>query len=176
MVARRAGRIINVSSNAGAFRWPLASAYAVSKAAGSNCTENVRRETKNYGVKVFAIHPGLLPIGMTTARWRGTFPSESPEGSSLIVGPATKSTRDTAPPRSRPWSSVLLLAPGRRTRSLRLLPQPSTMTCGPIMAQAQEVRAQDLYTLQVRRPARIPAERPRAPPKLIETLADRNPS
>src|SRR5439155_2318000 len=80
MVTRRSGRIINVASNAGAFRWPLASVYAVSKAAVIKFTENVARETKNYGVTVFAIHPGLLPIGMTTAALEGTFSSESPEG------------------------------------------------------------------------------------------------
>src|SRR5207237_10143300 len=80
MVARRSGRIINVSSNAGAFRWPLVSAYAVSKAAVIKFTENVARETKHYGVTVFAIHPGLLPISVTTPPLAGTSPSESPAG------------------------------------------------------------------------------------------------
>src|SRR5205823_4547626 len=65
MITRRRGRIVNIASNAGAFRWPLVSAYAVSKAAVIKFTENLAVETKDHGVKVFAVHPGLLPIGMT---------------------------------------------------------------------------------------------------------------
>src|SRR2546421_8282473 len=80
MVARRAGRIINVASNAGAFRWPLVSAYAVSKSAVIKFTENLARETKDHGVKVFAVHPGLLPIGITATVLHGSFPSETPAG------------------------------------------------------------------------------------------------
>jgi NAD(P)-dependent dehydrogenase (short-subunit alcohol dehydrogenase family) len=65
MARRRRGRIINLSSQAGAHRWPLVSAYSVSKAAVAKFTENLARETRRYGVSVFSVHPGLLPIGMT---------------------------------------------------------------------------------------------------------------
>src|SRR5262249_20305001 len=44
MVARRRGRIINLASQAGVHRWPLVSAYSVSKAAVVKLTENVARE------------------------------------------------------------------------------------------------------------------------------------
>jgi NAD(P)-dependent dehydrogenase (short-subunit alcohol dehydrogenase family) len=66
MVARRRGRIINLTSRAGAHRWPLVSAYSVSKAAVVKLTENLAHETARYGISVFSVHPGLLPIGMTT--------------------------------------------------------------------------------------------------------------
>jgi NAD(P)-dependent dehydrogenase (short-subunit alcohol dehydrogenase family) len=65
MARRRRGRIINLASQAGAHRWPLVSAYSVSKAAVVKFTENLARETRRYGVTVFSVHPGLLPIGMT---------------------------------------------------------------------------------------------------------------
>jgi NAD(P)-dependent dehydrogenase (short-subunit alcohol dehydrogenase family) len=65
MVRRRRGRIINLASQAGAFRWPLVSAYSVSKASIVKLTENLARETRRYGISVFSVHPGLLPIGMT---------------------------------------------------------------------------------------------------------------
>jgi NAD(P)-dependent dehydrogenase (short-subunit alcohol dehydrogenase family) len=65
MVTRRHGRIINVASEAGVHRWPLVSAYSVSKAAGVKLTENVARETSRFGVSVFSLHPGLLPIGLS---------------------------------------------------------------------------------------------------------------
>lgn len=67
MVARRRGRIINVTSQAGAHRWPLVSAYSVSKAAVTKLSENLAHETAQYGVSVFSVHPGLLPIGMSTS-------------------------------------------------------------------------------------------------------------
>jgi NAD(P)-dependent dehydrogenase (short-subunit alcohol dehydrogenase family) len=65
MVARRTGRIVNVTSNAGVHRWPYLSAYATSKAAVVKLTENLAVETKKHGVKLFAIDPGMLRVGMT---------------------------------------------------------------------------------------------------------------
>jgi NAD(P)-dependent dehydrogenase (short-subunit alcohol dehydrogenase family) len=67
MIARGQGRIINLSSQAGAFRWPLVSGYAVSKAAVIKFTENLAVELKRTGVRAFSFHPGLLPIGMGEA-------------------------------------------------------------------------------------------------------------
>jgi NAD(P)-dependent dehydrogenase (short-subunit alcohol dehydrogenase family) len=65
MVAARRGRIINLTSQAGVHRWPLVSAYSVSKAAVVKLTENLALETRRYGIAVFSVHPGLLPIGMS---------------------------------------------------------------------------------------------------------------
>jgi NAD(P)-dependent dehydrogenase (short-subunit alcohol dehydrogenase family) len=65
MVRRGHGRVINLASQAGAFRWPLVSAYSVSKASVVKFSENLARETRRYGITVFSVHPGLLPIGMT---------------------------------------------------------------------------------------------------------------
>jgi NAD(P)-dependent dehydrogenase (short-subunit alcohol dehydrogenase family) len=57
MVDRGRGRIVNVTSQAGAFRWPLASAYSVSKAAVIKFTENLGVETRRHGISVFSVHP-----------------------------------------------------------------------------------------------------------------------
>ena len=65
MVHRRRGRIINLTSEAGAHRWPLVSGYSVSKAAVIKLSENLAHETRRHGISVFSFHPGLLPIGMT---------------------------------------------------------------------------------------------------------------
>ena len=65
MIARRHGRILNITSQAGAHRWPLVSSYSVSKAAVIKLTENLAHEASRYGVSVFSVHPGLLPIGLT---------------------------------------------------------------------------------------------------------------
>ncbi len=63
MIARRRGRIVNITSRAGVYRWPMLSAYSVSKAAVVKYAENLAQETKRYGIAVFSLHPGLLPIG-----------------------------------------------------------------------------------------------------------------
>jgi NAD(P)-dependent dehydrogenase (short-subunit alcohol dehydrogenase family) len=65
MVAAQHGRIINITSQAGVHRWPLMSAYSVSKAAVVKLTENLALETRRHGTAVFSVHPGLLPIGMS---------------------------------------------------------------------------------------------------------------
>ena len=64
MVTMQRGRIINLSSQAGVHRWPLVSAYSVSKAAVVKLTENLAHETRRHGISVFSVHPGLLPVGM----------------------------------------------------------------------------------------------------------------
>ena len=65
MVERRRGRIINITSQAGAFRWPVVSAYSVSKAATIKLTENLAIEARRHRVSIFSVHPGLLPIGLS---------------------------------------------------------------------------------------------------------------
>jgi NAD(P)-dependent dehydrogenase (short-subunit alcohol dehydrogenase family) len=67
MAARGRGRIVNITSEAGVFRWPTVSAYAVSKGALVKFTENLAAETRRHNVAVFSFHPGLLPIGFATA-------------------------------------------------------------------------------------------------------------
>lgn len=60
MIKQGHGRIINLVSNGGAYRWPTASAYSVAKAALIKFTENVAVEAKGSGVSLFAFHPGLV--------------------------------------------------------------------------------------------------------------------
>jgi NAD(P)-dependent dehydrogenase (short-subunit alcohol dehydrogenase family) len=65
MIARRRGRILNITSQAGTYRWPTVSAYSVSKAAVAKFSENLALEARRHGVIVFSVHPGLLPIGLS---------------------------------------------------------------------------------------------------------------
>jgi NAD(P)-dependent dehydrogenase (short-subunit alcohol dehydrogenase family) len=79
MVGRRRGRIMNISSHAGVFRWPLVSAYSVSKAAVVKFTENLAHETRRHGISVFSVHPGLLPIGLAEMALANSSPPDSYE-------------------------------------------------------------------------------------------------
>jgi 3-oxoacyl-[acyl-carrier protein] reductase len=65
MLARRHGRIVNVSTSAGLAAVPLLSAYAVSKTALYRLTENLAAETRGHGVMVFAVTPGLVRTAMS---------------------------------------------------------------------------------------------------------------
>ncbi|MFD5554678.1 SDR family NAD(P)-dependent oxidoreductase [Streptomyces sp. NPDC127068] len=76
----RGGRILVISSNAGMHRWPHLSAYSVSKAAGIKLAENLAAELRPHGVHVFAYHPGLLTIGMSSALMETTAEEDSWEG------------------------------------------------------------------------------------------------
>jgi NAD(P)-dependent dehydrogenase (short-subunit alcohol dehydrogenase family) len=65
MTARGAGRIVNITSQAGVYRWPQVSAYSVSKAAVIKFTENLAAEASRSGVQAFSVHPGITPIGLS---------------------------------------------------------------------------------------------------------------
>ncbi len=80
MVERREGIVVNIASNAGVFRWPTCSAYAVSKSALIKLTENLAAETVRHGLSIFAFHPGLLPIGLTEVEDPSAVDPASPKG------------------------------------------------------------------------------------------------
>ena len=65
MVARRSGRVINVSSDVGIGPCPDGSSYACSKAALLRLTDSLAAETAGDGVSVFAISPGLVHTALT---------------------------------------------------------------------------------------------------------------
>lgn len=67
MIGQGGGRVVSISSAAGRSRWPTLSAYSVSKAAGITLMENIAHEARDHGVSTFSLHPGIVPIGLTTA-------------------------------------------------------------------------------------------------------------
>jgi NAD(P)-dependent dehydrogenase (short-subunit alcohol dehydrogenase family) len=79
MTARGIGRIINITSEAGVYRWPQVSAYSVSKAAVIKFTENLAAEASRSGVQAFSVHPGLTPIGLSERALAGAAPPDSAE-------------------------------------------------------------------------------------------------
>jgi NAD(P)-dependent dehydrogenase (short-subunit alcohol dehydrogenase family) len=79
MAARGAGRIVNIASEAGVSRWPLVSAYSVSKAAVIKFTENLAAEAGRSGVQAFSVHPGITPIGLSERALADAAPPGSAE-------------------------------------------------------------------------------------------------
>jgi NAD(P)-dependent dehydrogenase (short-subunit alcohol dehydrogenase family) len=72
-------RIVNITSDAGVYRWPQVSAYSVSKAAVIKFTENLAAESSRSGVRVFSVHPGITPIGLSERALAGAAPPGSAE-------------------------------------------------------------------------------------------------
>ena len=73
MIARRRGRIINITSPGGWNATSYASAYCLSKAALSYLTGCLAGETQQYGIAVFSYAPGFVRSAMTE------YLAESPE-------------------------------------------------------------------------------------------------
>ena len=65
MLARGAGRVLNVSSNAGLRPSPYNSGYGAAKAAILNLTESLAASLEGTGVYAFAISPGYVRTAMT---------------------------------------------------------------------------------------------------------------
>jgi NAD(P)-dependent dehydrogenase (short-subunit alcohol dehydrogenase family) len=75
MIERRAGRIVNVASNAAFFQIDaemsalMSSAYMASKAALVRFTEALARETDGTGVAVVCVSPGMVKTDMTASHF-----------------------------------------------------------------------------------------------------------
>jgi NAD(P)-dependent dehydrogenase (short-subunit alcohol dehydrogenase family) len=65
MVKHKKGIIINISSTAGLKPWANATAYSVSKAGTAALTRTLAKELGDYGIRVNAIAPGIVPTEMT---------------------------------------------------------------------------------------------------------------
>ena len=76
MVPRKRGRIVNTLSHTGKDRSCHATAYAVSKAAVTELTEQLASETRGHGVTVLSYHPVLMDLGTAVAE-RGTPAAEA---------------------------------------------------------------------------------------------------
>jgi NAD(P)-dependent dehydrogenase (short-subunit alcohol dehydrogenase family) len=64
MIQRRRGRIINISSGAGAFPVTYGHSYSVAKTALARFSECLALDTKDYGISAFTIDPGLVLTAM----------------------------------------------------------------------------------------------------------------
>jgi NAD(P)-dependent dehydrogenase (short-subunit alcohol dehydrogenase family) len=148
MIARRQGRIINLASRAGVHRWPLVSAYAVSKSAVIKFTENLAVETRPYGVAAFAVHPGTVSAGMTTALLNADPPTDSSAGRVANWFRQQFADGRGVPP-ERAGDLVLTLASGRADAlSGRYVTAYDDVE--ELIRRADEIQRNDLRTLGLR--------------------------
>jgi NAD(P)-dependent dehydrogenase (short-subunit alcohol dehydrogenase family) len=146
MITRRHGRIVNITSQAGAYRWPLASAYAVAKAAEIKLTENLAVELKHTGVTVFSAHPGLLPIGLSEPALASR-PPEDPAAAKIISWIRRELEQGHGADPGAAARFVLRLAAGDcDTLSGRHLTVHDDLDA--LIENAHEIKRHDLYTLR----------------------------
>lgn len=148
MVAHRRGRIINIASNAGAYRWPNVSGYSVSKAAVIKFTENLSLELRNKGIAVFAVHPGLLRIGLTELFPNTAASPDSPAGKVIAwVRQEFAEGRDLPP--ERITRLVVELAHGLGdVLTGRYIDAHDDLT--DLLERADQIREDDLCMLRIR--------------------------
>ena len=133
MVARQRGRIINVSSNAGVRPTPPYSAYSVSKAALIRLTDSLAEMTRDQGICVFGISPGMVKTAMTKAM---PIMDNKPEA-------------DWVPP-ERAAELCVFLASGQADRlSGRYVHVLDDIR--DLVRRAEEIEASDTYALRVRK-------------------------
>ncbi|MCX7649711.1 MAG: SDR family NAD(P)-dependent oxidoreductase [Flavobacteriales bacterium] len=71
MVARGRGHIINIGSIAGREPYPGGNVYGATKAAVDLLTQGMRMDLLDKGIKVSAIHPGLVETEFSLVRFKG---------------------------------------------------------------------------------------------------------
>jgi NAD(P)-dependent dehydrogenase (short-subunit alcohol dehydrogenase family) len=143
MIARRQGRIINVSSGAGNQPRPHSTAYTSAKAAVTRLTESAAISAAPHGVYLFAIHPGSVRTTMADHLVNSEVAQTwVPEYRSLYD--------ETEIPAERAGEMVVFLATGKADlltgRFLNVYDDVEAL-----VKQAETIQRQDLYTLRLRK-------------------------
>ncbi len=71
MVARQSGHIVNIGSIAGKQTYPGGNVYCATKSAVDALSEAMRLDLNPFGIKVTAIHPGLVETEFSIVRFKG---------------------------------------------------------------------------------------------------------
>jgi 3-hydroxy acid dehydrogenase / malonic semialdehyde reductase len=71
MVTRQSGQVINVGSIAGKEAYPNGSVYCATKAAVDVFTQGMRMDLHAHGIRVAAVHPGMVATDFSLIRFKG---------------------------------------------------------------------------------------------------------
>lgn len=92
MVERQSGHIVNLGSIAGKEVYPNGNVYSASKFAVDALTKGMRMDLNAHGIKVTAIHPGLVETEFSLVRFKG----DEERASSVYKGFKPLSSQDIA--------------------------------------------------------------------------------
>ena len=71
MTERKSGHIINIGSTAAKVVYPKGNVYCASKHAVDALTKGMRIDLNQYGIRVGAVHPGLVETDFSKIRFKG---------------------------------------------------------------------------------------------------------
>lgn len=71
LIERKSGHIINIGSIAGKEVYPNGNVYCASKFAVDALTQGMRMDLNPFGIKVTAIHPGMVDTEFSVVRFKG---------------------------------------------------------------------------------------------------------
>lgn len=71
MIERKSGHIINIGSTAGKEVYPNGNVYCATKHAVDALNQGMRIDLNTFGIKVGAIHPGLVSTEFSAVRFKG---------------------------------------------------------------------------------------------------------
>jgi NAD(P)-dependent dehydrogenase (short-subunit alcohol dehydrogenase family) len=146
MIARRNGCIINFGSGIGASRFVHFDAYAASKAGLIKLSENLAEELREFGVKVFTIDPGLVRTeGHDRNLEQGVY--------DRWFGPTVRQWFEDGVdvPPTRAAKLARRLASGEADKLSGCFVSVFD-DLGALVANADEIREKELYTLRIRTP------------------------
>ena len=153
MLQRRAGRIINIATDIGARAVTQNLGYACSKAAILNFTDSIAAATRDHGVAVFAISPGLVRTALTEDAWQAAQTGVWREGQ-LRYGltPASWSPPELSA------DLVRLLASGHADRLSGRYIHARRDNLDELLQRIAEIEAKDLYALRIHKLEARPVE------------------
>ena len=144
MIARRRGRIINVSTSAATVAVVHMGTYVIAKTALIRFTEILAAELKDSGVTVFAIDPGTVRTAMSE------YVLESEEGRKWLPWFRKLFDKGRDVPPEKAAQLVVQLAAGQADAlSGRFLSLSDDLE--KLLGQLEEVKRGDLYALRVRK-------------------------
>jgi NAD(P)-dependent dehydrogenase (short-subunit alcohol dehydrogenase family) len=138
MVERRSGRIVNIVAVAAFNTAPFSSAYGGSKAALVSLTDDLAAETKEHGVAVFAIRPGMVQTRMQDE---------------LMASPYVQRRRGGPPalvPAERAADAVVFAATGRADALTGRFIDVTRDDIAELAARADEIVREDRLAMRLR--------------------------
>jgi NAD(P)-dependent dehydrogenase (short-subunit alcohol dehydrogenase family) len=138
MIDRRAGRIVNIVAVAAFNTAPFMSAYGGSKAALVSFTDDLAAETREHGISVFAIRPGLVQTRMQDELTASPYVQRRRAGAPALVPP------------ERAAEAVVFVATGKADALTGRFIDVTRDDVADLAARADEIVRSDLLAMRLR--------------------------
>lgn len=139
MIERQGGRIVNVVAVAAYLTAPYMSAYAASKAALVRFTDTLAAETREHGISVFAVRPGLVQTRMQDELTASPYLQRRRGGQAPALVPAERAA-----------DAIVLLATGQGDALTGRFIDVTTDNVADLIPRADEIVQSDLLAMRLR--------------------------